>query len=376
MTIDLLVETKIDHYTLEALVGSGASGEVWRATDGERKVAIKFMNTGLLNHDNRDKHLGRFQTEIEALERLGIHGHIPSLYGYNLKFERPYLVMQYSHGPSFAEMIASGKMMLNTIKKRLDLIESVAETVQFIHKGGYLHRDIKPANIRGVNHPMIIDFSIALPKLNAAEADPNIGTGIYMPPPDGRLPDELHDSFSFALVAYEVLFGQHAIFKPENTGNSLMESRNLMRKHIQERTWHVPTKLAEAELPGSLRGANLLELDMIFQRALGENYTRYDDLPQFVRDLRSAIDIPDNEPYMEYVPSMPPTADNIPEIEHYTAHEVENATQSTDLNLEKEYYQRDPRRIRRVYTARTVIVTILGIIALAMLIFVLFQSVQ
>ena len=76
---------------------------------------------------------------------------------------------------------------------------------------------------------------------------------------------------------------------------------------------------------------------MIFQRALGEHYTRYDDLSQFVLDLRGAVDVPNNEPYMEYIPTLPPTSDTIPEIEHYTAHEVENASQSTDLNLEKEF---------------------------------------
>jgi len=283
-------------------------------------------------------------------------------------------VMQYSHGPSFAEMIATGKMMMATLKQRLKLIETVAETVQFIHRGGYLHRDIKPANIRGVNHPMIIDFSISLPKLNAAEADLNIGTGIYMPPPDGRLPDELHDSFAVALVAYEILFGQHAIFKPENTGDSLMETRNLMRKHIQERTWHVPSKLGEAELPGSLRGAKLMELDMIFQRALGEHYTRYDDLKQFAADIRAAVDVPGNVAFMEYIPTLPPTSETIPEIEHYTAHEVENAGQSTDLNLEnRQAYQRDRSRIRRVYRKRTIAVAVLGVIALAMVLFMILR---
>src|SRR5262245_16743239 len=97
---------KIKTYTLESLLGSGASGEVWLATDGAKPVAIKFMNEALMNSPTAAKHRQRLEREIKALTMLK-HPNIPALYDYDLSSDRPYLVMQFISEPSYDVLIAS-----------------------------------------------------------------------------------------------------------------------------------------------------------------------------------------------------------------------------------------------------------------------------
>lgn len=324
----LAPDVVVDHFRLTARVGFGASGEVWRAHDSQRQVAIKFMNTALLTGEDAPRHLLRFQNEIRVLKKLIDLPNVPTLYGYNLHYERPYLVMEYIEAPAWSSLIASGEMMLLTLEQRLDLLETIAHAITDIHRHGIIHRDIKPANIHNTSHPYIIDFSVAIEKKYAYEAEPNVGTGLYMPPPDDRPPDEKTDNFAFALVAYEMLFGQHAIFKPETLNAAFPTIRQLMQTHLQNGDWHKPSCLTPAELPGSLRGADLAQLDAIFTRALSRRTSRYTNLQQFIKDIRGAVLTPANQPYLEYVPDLPNISPP-PQGSDYTRHQVRRAHQNT-----------------------------------------------
>lgn len=319
-------DQRIARYRLIKRLGSGALGEVWKATDGTQDVAMKFINT-------EQKHYIRWlENEIRALERLADNPHVPMLYGYDLHFERPYLVMQYISSPSYSRLLTTGEMMTILIETRLDLLNVVAEVIMRIHQKGIIHRDIKPSNINGIDKPYLLDFSIAVDKRHAQFADQNVGTGLYMPPPDHHPPDELYDSYSFALVAYEVIFGQHPIFTPENLGKTLLENRQLARTYIRERKWRLPSRLSPAELPGNLKGADLAAMDDIFQRALGERETRYRDLSRLVFELRSAIVVPKNWAYLRYQPEAVARA-IIPAEEDFTWHEFHRAQHKTDMNV-------------------------------------------
>ena len=63
---ELTPGTRIKNYVLEEQLGKGASGEVWKANDGTKTVALKLMNPQLLNSRNVSKHFTRLQREIEA----------------------------------------------------------------------------------------------------------------------------------------------------------------------------------------------------------------------------------------------------------------------------------------------------------------------
>ncbi len=327
MTVLLEPGVKIESYTLEHRLGHGAFGEVWKARDGSETVAIKFVNKQLIEGDSIAKHRERLENEIHVLNSLQ-HPHIPALYGYDLDFERPYLVMQYIDAPSYETLIATNEMLRIKLGQRLRALQIVAATLSTIHEKGFIHRDIKPASISGIETPYLLDFSIALGSQNVMNTRQDVGTGVYMPPPDEPL-GELTDNYSFALVAYEVLFGQHPIFTPSNVGKTVMDTRRLAGEFLRKRKWRRPGSIPADELPGDLRGADLSRLDDIFEKALGPHKIRYTDPVRLVDDLEHAILIPANQPYLDApFPILP--VQLIPSEKHYTDHEVDRVNRDTD----------------------------------------------
>jgi serine/threonine protein kinase len=322
----------INQYTLEQRLGSGASGEVWRAHDGTQIVAMKFMNEQLMNGDDADQYRDYLATEIHAL-RLIRHPHVPALIDHDLDFERPYLVMGYVEGPPYDRLIAGGEIFGIEIEKRLDALDKIAGAITAAHTAGIIHRDIKPAHISGIDTPYLLDFSVALERAQIPRARQNVGTALYLPPPH-EPPDELGDQYSFALTAYEILFGRHAIFSGDDVGASVYDMRRLAASRIAARTWRLPSALPRAELPGDLYGAELERLDAVFEKALDERDDRYHNLGDFVSALRSAILIPSNQPYLDnplrlvYRPNF--AAPPIPAEAGYTLDEVARSIRRTN----------------------------------------------
>ncbi len=308
---------RVNNYTLEYRLGSGSSGDVWRASNGVHTVAIKFMNEALIANDPDGKHRASLETEIKALRRLH-HPHVPALYDYDLEGERPYLMMQYIEGETYDRLIASGEMLRVPMERRLDILRVIASTINALHRKKIIHRDIKPSNISGLDIPYLLDFSIALMGEQTTRAQHHAGTSIYMPPPDEPF-DEMGDNYSFGLVAYEMLFGHHAIFTPQTVGATVQETRQRARDHIRQQTWRKPSRIPPPELPGDIIGADLEALDTIFQKALDDRAGRYRDLVELVDALTAAIVIPANQPYL--LNPLPPTL---------TAHEIPAQAYTTD----------------------------------------------
>jgi len=292
MSVLLKPGAKIKHYLLEERLGRGSSGDVWRANDGAQSVAIKFMNESLLTSKAAPHYRQQMEAEIDALYRLR-HANIPMLYDYDLEFKRPFLVMQYVESATYDRLIASGEILYIPLLRRLDVLRQIASAITATHELGIVHRDIKPSNITSGETPYLLDFSIATESDDLA-AQPNVGTAIYMPPLESEL-DELSDNYSFAVVAYEMLFGRHPIFTPENVGRTVITTRRMTQLRLKNNRWRIPSQLPEDEIPGDLRGAKLDKLDTIFQSAFERRCT---DLMQFINDLREAILSPANLPHL------------------------------------------------------------------------------
>lgn len=352
---------KVGRYTLTEHLGSGASGEVWTASDGSKSVAIKFVREQLIESADAEKHLQHLQNEINALSRLHFF-HIPTLYDYDLQFKRPYLVMQYIRGDSYEKLIATGEMLKIRLEKRLAALKIVADTISAVHEMGIIHRDIKPASISGIEKPHLLDFSIALDINHATDARPDVGTGIYMPPA-GESPGTASDNYGFAVVTYEVLFGCHPIFTAENTAETIQENRQLTKERLYLREWRLPSRIAPEELPGDLRGVDLDALDEVFERALATSYAY---LPDFVADLKDTILVPGNRPYLENpVPFF--AVQPIPAEEHYTDEEVDRENRDTDIGLTSSLSHAVSRH--RVTLAVALLVMIVVFIATIVLVF-------
>lgn len=147
-------------YTLEAPLGIGGMGTVWRArrSDGrfEGCVAVKLLNLALLDRRGDE----RFRREGTLLARLA-HPHIARLLDAGVTATgQPYLVLEYVDGvriDRFADERRPDPL------KRLELFLQVADAVAHAHANLIIHRDLKPSNIlvRADGQIKLLDFGIA-----------------------------------------------------------------------------------------------------------------------------------------------------------------------------------------------------------------------
>jgi serine/threonine protein kinase len=302
------------------------------------------MNPDLLGNDNA---YWRFKNEIYILSRLK-HPHIPELYEYDMGFQRPYLVMEYVEGPTYDHLIASGEMLKSDMATRLQSLSSLARTIAEMHEAGVIHRDIKPGNIKGIQRPYLLDFSVALHGDNSRDTRQDIGTAIYMPP-DGPA-DALSDIYSFAIVAYEMLFGKHPIFAAVHLDKSVMEIRQMAGERHAKGQWSLPSRIPPDDLPADLWGADLAMLDSVFAKAFSKRELRYRSPVRFVNHLKQAILTTRNQPFIRG--DAPPIPTTMP---------LENSQPMKPLTPVKTNHGLEKHRIRLPVQERWTTISLLAV---------------
>ena len=150
-------------YRLEARLGRGGMGVVWRATDQllGRQVAVKelVIDTSLSAEEAR---LQRDRTlrEARAIAQLR-DPHIIVVHDVVEQDERPYIVMELIEGGSLAERISRRGPVdaAEAARMGIDLLGALRRA----HGAGVLHRDLKPANVllTGEGRVVLTDFGIA-----------------------------------------------------------------------------------------------------------------------------------------------------------------------------------------------------------------------
>src|SRR5262245_24931013 len=119
-------------YRIEALLGSGGMGHVFRARDTrlDRLVALKT------SHERFDP---RFEREAKAIAQLN-HPHICTLYDVGAD----YLVMELVEGETLAERLGRGALPVASL---LEYGRQIADALSAAHAKGIAHRDLKPHNV-------------------------------------------------------------------------------------------------------------------------------------------------------------------------------------------------------------------------------------
>jgi serine/threonine protein kinase/Tol biopolymer transport system component len=220
--------TRIGTYEIEASLGAGGMGAVYRALDTKlgRRVAIKILPAGFADNPERK---ARFEREAQVLAALN-HPHIAQIYGVD---EGPALVMELVDGSTLADRIAQGPL---PVDEALSIARQVAAALQAAHDKGIVHRDLKPSNIAltSEGNVKVLDFGLAKlteasgPRAQASgdlTASPTLtspamvtgagmilGTAAYMSPEQakGRAADKRSDVWAFGCVLYEMLTGRRA----------------------------------------------------------------------------------------------------------------------------------------------------------------------
>lgn len=275
-----MLSQTIGHYRIQAKIGAGGMGEVYRATDSRlgRDVALKVLPEAFANDADR---MARFEREARVLASLN-HPNIAALYGFEESNGTRALVMELVEGPMLAERIQQGPP---TPDESLQIAKQIAEALEYAHERGIIHRDLKPSNVKLTSdgHVKLVDFGLAKalegetseaesqnsPTLSAAatRAGVMLGTAAYMAPEQarGKRVDRRADIWAFGCVLFEMLAGRTAfegettsdilacVIRAEPDWNSLPLSippqiRDLLRRCLQKDTRQRLQAIGEARI--------------------------------------------------------------------------------------------------------------------------------
>ncbi|MER6261586.1 protein kinase [Streptomyces sp900105245] len=214
-------------YRLEARIGRGGMGVVWRASDQVlgRLVAVKeLLPDDSFADDDARRRRDRTFREARAVAQLR-HPHIIVVHDVVEQDDRPYLVMELVDGGSLADRIARQGPVDAAEAARIGI--ALLSALRTAHEAGVLHRDIKPANVlieSGTDRVVLTDFGIA----QVAGATTLTETGSFVGSPEYTAPERMSglrtgpesDLWSLGALLCTVLSGESP-FRRDSLGGIL-----------------------------------------------------------------------------------------------------------------------------------------------------------
>jgi serine/threonine-protein kinase len=284
-----LVGSTVGHIRLEALLGAGGMGEVYRGRDQtlERTVAVKTIRAeNRLSEDAK----ARFLREARILSKLA-HPGICQIYDLIQDEAADLLVLEYVDGVTLDDLLADRRP---TETEALELAVRIAEALAAAHRERVVHRDLKPANIMvtaggGVK---VLDFGLARPAAveAGAVAAPAPATAAKRPRLDADgthvLPSEpapADSANSAQLTQHGTLVGTLRYMSPEQAaGAELTEASDLFSLGI----------VLQEMLTGRPAYAQLSPFDLLLSVVRGEALPIEGvdpDVARLVEDLKHPV---------------------------------------------------------------------------------------
>jgi tRNA A-37 threonylcarbamoyl transferase component Bud32 len=282
-----LVGQTFKHYRLEAGLGQGGMGVVYRALDTrlQRPVALKLLARGLTADPERSK---RFILEARAAARV-THPAIAQIYDVDEHDASIFIAMELVEGRTIRELIQGREIDL---LGAIDVAMQIAQGLARAHEMGIVHRDIKPANVilAPDGHVKILDFGLAklmdsspsvtetsqigvdLSTLSQTQIGSVKGTPAYMSPEQikGLPVDARSDLFSLGVMLFEMATGEVPFHR-----STMMETMHAVAFD------DTPSMLArKPNLPGDLQR-------IVMQCLRKRPEDRYQDARSLASDLRS-----------------------------------------------------------------------------------------
>ncbi|MGY1688420.1 serine/threonine-protein kinase [Geodermatophilus sp. SYSU D00867] len=267
-------------YRIEALLGRGGMGEVYRAFDTEhdRTVALKVLS----EHLAADRgYRERFRREAHLAARLN-EPHIVPIHRYGEIEGRLFLDMRLVPGRDVAAVLAEEGPM--SPERAVGVVSQTARALDAAHADGLVHRDVKPSNVllTGTGDDefvYLVDFGIARSTSDAqgpalTQTGAALGSFDYMAPERflEKPIDKRVDVYALACVLFECLTGRRPF-----TGDGLA---TLMYAHLNT-TPQPPSALR----PGLPRGLD----DVVLKGLAKEPDERYGTCGEFAAAARAAL---------------------------------------------------------------------------------------
>jgi eukaryotic-like serine/threonine-protein kinase len=215
-----------DRYRLDALVGAGGFGRVYRGFDTwlERTVAVKVPR---VDRPVTEGEVDQCRIEARKVARLR-HPHIVPVHDVGREGATCFIVGEWVEGTNLATRIGEGRP---DYREAARIVAEVADALGHAHASGFVHRDIKPANILidPQGRAYLTDFGIAAVEEDLLRDISAAGTLPYMAPEqlgeEGGPVDHRADLYALGVVLYELLTGR----RPFRTATPMEFRRQVLR---------------------------------------------------------------------------------------------------------------------------------------------------
>ena len=268
------VGSQFGPYRLDALVGRGGMGQVYRAYDTvrDREVALKLLRADLASDETFQE---RFRRESQTAAKLG-EPHIIPIHDYGEIDGVLYLDMRLVDGRDLRAVLRGDGPM--SPLDAVAVIEQVASALDAAHAVGLVHRDVKPENVLMTSNGFayLVDFGIAHHSGDAhlTRTGTAVGSIAYMAPEqlDNVPVSPASDVYSLAAVLFELLTGRQPY--PGDSVSAVVKS----------------TVLSAVPAPSSISQAVSPALDAVVMRGLAKTPAdRYASAGEFAAAAQAAI---------------------------------------------------------------------------------------
>ena len=278
VTDALLGQTVAGRYRIDAHVGAGGMGSVYRAHQLvlETDVAVKVLSAERASDEDS---LERFRREAKHASKLD-HPNLVAVTDFGQMDDgRVFLVMPLIEGKELA--IEAGRPYAP--QHAAEIAAQILDGLSFAHALGLVHRDLKPENVilqttpQGDERVRLLDFGIALNASAGAsqsrltKANFVFGTPLYMSPEQagGGTVDGRSDQYSVGIILYQMLSGRLP-FESSSPAD-------ILRMHLVEPPPPLPDSVPQA-------------LASVVFKMLGKSRReRFDDSESAARALRASL---------------------------------------------------------------------------------------
>ncbi len=279
-TVDPRIGSQLGAYRIEAVIGRGGMGVVYRATDTglDRRVALKLIAPSATDDE---AFRARFLRESRMAAAID-HPNIIPIYE-AAEVEGTYvLAMRFVDGTDLEHRLREGPL---EPRAAAGILGQIASALDAAHAAGLVHRDVKPANVLvasgqgtdGADHAYLTDFGLT--KQSGSETGLTrrggfVGTLEYIAPEqiEGKAADGRSDQYALAGIAVACLSGQVPFPRDSDVA--------LINAHLHDAPPSV--HLRRPEVP--------IEVDAVIARGLAKDPAdRYPDCRTMIDDLRGAL---------------------------------------------------------------------------------------
>ncbi|HTL04032.1 MAG TPA: serine/threonine-protein kinase, partial [Vicinamibacterales bacterium] len=273
--------TQLGSYRIDARIGAGGMGQVYRARDLrlERPVAIKILT----HAPDAEQARTRLLAEARAASALN-HPHICTIYEVGEIDEQPFIAMELVEGRSLTDTIPREGLSTDAVAR---YGVHIAEGLHHAHDRGIVHRDLKSANVivTSDGRAKILDFGLATgiwappdaaTRSGAPFARGEIaGTLPYMPPEvlQGGHAGPSSDIWSLGVLLYEMASGM----LPFRGGTPLATSDSILNGE-------------PAPLPGRVPPSLRRVIARCLRKQPGERYQRAGEIAAALQAIRDGVD--------------------------------------------------------------------------------------